>query len=377
MKQARFTRRARSVQRRFREARLFAMAMRSASHPVLAHVVPIRRCNLSCAYCSEFDNHSAPIPLEEIVARIDMLAELGTTMITISGGEPLLHPALDPIVRHIRSRNILATLITNGLLITPERIDDLNASGLDRLQISIDNLTPDAISQKSLKALDGKLRMLAERALFEVDVNSVIGASVGDPGDAWLIARRASQLGLSFTVGLAHNNQGQLLLLSEEHQAALRKIKMLQLSTFAAARWNPFQANLSLGVPNNWHCPAGGRYLYICEEGLVHWCSQQRGHPGVPLAKYTPKDLEREAQTPKSCAPFCTIGCVHRVAMLDELRENPRDAVDRWLAAEHPDRGPAPVPWPVRVLLWMFWEPKGGVRRRLMTGAVRHLLRLR
>jgi hypothetical protein len=376
MKRVQFTRRARSVQLGFREARLFAMAMRSAHHPVLAHIVPIRRCNLSCAYCNEFDNHSAPVPLEEMVARVDKLAALGTTMITISGGEPLLHPALDQIVGHIRSRSILATLITNGLLITPGRIDDLNAAGLDHLQISIDNLSPDGISKKSLKALDGKLRLLSERALFKVDLNSVIGASVGAPRDAWIIARRASQLGFSFTIGLVHNSQGQLLPLPEEHQATLRKIQMLQRSTFSAARWNPFQVNLALGLPNNWHCPAGGRYLYVCEEGLVHWCSQQRGHPGIPLSGYTEETLEREARMPKSCAPYCTIGCVHRVAMLDELRKNPRAAVDRWLAVERPDRNPVPIPWPVRGLFWMFWGPKGHVRR-LTTSAALRLLRLR
>ncbi len=375
MKKIRFERRIRSAQRRYCEARLFAMAMRSAQHPVLAHIVPIRRCNLSCAYCNEFDNQSAPVPLKEMVARIDRLASLGTTMITISGGEPLLHPALDQIIGHIRSRHILTTLITNGLLITPGLIDDLNTSGLDHIQISIDNLSPDVISKKSLKALDGKLRLLSERALFEVDVNSVIGASVGDPEDAYTIALRARQLGFSVTVGLVHNGQGQLLPLSEEHRAVLRKIQMLQRSTFSAARWNPFQANLALGLANNWHCPAGGRYLYVCEEGLVHWCSQQRGRPGIPLAEYTPEVLEHEGKTLKSCAAYCTIGCVHRIAMLDELRKNPRAAVNRWLAVEYTQGNSVPIPWPVRGLLWIFEGPMGSVRR-LMSGAALRLLGL-
>ncbi len=41
-----------------------------------------------------------------------------------------------------------------------------------------------------------------------------------------------------------------------------------------------FQSNLADGKPNDWNCRAGARYLYICENGLVHWCSQQRGIPG-------------------------------------------------------------------------------------------------
>jgi len=350
--------------------------MRSPRHPVLAHIVPTRRCNLSCAYCNEFDDYSPPVPLEEMIARIDRLVALGTSMITISGGEPLLHPAVEQIVAHIRSRGVIATLITNGLLITPARIGALNAAGLDRLQISIDNLSPDETSKKSLKALDRRLRMLAERALFEVDVNSVIGASEGNPEDAYVIARRARQLGFSSTVGLIHNQEGQLLQLPEEHRSALRKIQALQRSAFSAARWNPFQANLAQGLPNHWHCPAGGRYLYVCEDGRVHWCSQQRGRPGIPLSGYTSEDLEREGGAIKSCAAFCTIGCVHRVAMLDELRKNPRTALERWIAVERPDRDIVSPPWPVRVLFWMFLGPKTSLRRRLITTAALRVLRL-
>ena len=54
---------------------------------------------------------------------------------------------------------------------------------------------------------------------------------------------------------------------------------------------------------NNWKCRAGARYLYICEDGLVHYCSQQRGYPGKALAEYTVEDIRREYITEKSCAP--------------------------------------------------------------------------
>ena len=60
--------------RLYREIRLFAFALRSPHHPVFAHVVAIRRCNLACTYCSEFDDHSQPVPIAEMLARIDRLA---------------------------------------------------------------------------------------------------------------------------------------------------------------------------------------------------------------------------------------------------------------------------------------------------------------
>ena len=101
---------------------MFAKAMRSPRHPIQAHIVPIRRCNLSCTYCNEFDGRSAPVPTPEMLSRIRHLARLETSVITISGGEPLLHPDLDENIRAIRKQGIIATLIINGIPLTAQRI---------------------------------------------------------------------------------------------------------------------------------------------------------------------------------------------------------------------------------------------------------------
>ena len=116
-------------------------------------------------------------------------------MITISGGEPLLHPELDEIIRRIRNRGMIAGLITNGYLLVADRIQRLNRAGLEWLQISIDNVTPDDVSKKSLKVLDKKLELLAEHADFHVNINSVVGGGVCNPQDALTIGRRALDAG--------------------------------------------------------------------------------------------------------------------------------------------------------------------------------------
>jgi len=152
-------RRFRKLRRRWREARMFAKAMASNEHPILAQIVPIRRCNLSCTYCNEFDKTSQPVPVAVMLERIDRLAQLGTTIITFSGGEPTLHPELDLLIRRVRSHDAICTLITNGYFLTPDRIRTLNRAGLDYLQISIDNVNPDTVSKKSLKVLDRKTSM--------------------------------------------------------------------------------------------------------------------------------------------------------------------------------------------------------------------------
>ena len=69
-------------------------------HPILAQIVPMRRCNLACAYCNEYDTTSQPVPLASMLAWLDKLADLGTSMITASGGEPLMHPDLDVMIAY-------------------------------------------------------------------------------------------------------------------------------------------------------------------------------------------------------------------------------------------------------------------------------------
>ncbi len=315
-------RKALAVHRRIRELRMIAKGLLSTRHPILAHLIPIRRCNLACGYCNEFDNYSKPVPLEEMYRRIDRLASFGISVITISGGEPLLHPELDDVIRHVRSHGIIAGLITNGYLLTAERIERLNRAGLEHLQISIDNLTPDDVSKKSLKVLDKKLELLAEHAEFGVNINSVIGSGIRIPEDAEAVARRAVELGFTSTLGIIHDGAGQLRPISQHERDVFQRIKSLGKRCYA--RFDKFQHNIIHGKPNDWKCRSGSRYLYICEDGLVHYCSQQRGFPATPLSEYTQDDLRREFYTRKPCAPRCTVSCVQQVAMIDNWRREPQ-----------------------------------------------------
>lgn len=337
---------------------MLVRSLRSRYRPVAAHLIPIRRCNLSCTYCNEYDDRSAPLPTAVVLHRIDRLADLGTGVVTLSGGEPLLHPDLDAIIRHIRRRGAIATLITNGYLLTRNRIERLNRAGLDHLQISIDNLMPDEISKKSLKVLDQKLSWLAQEAEFDVTVNSVVGGGITHPEDALTIATRARVLGFSTTVGIIHDGSGRLLGLDETHRLVLERVVALGKSVFDFANYNRFQKNLANGQPNQWQCRAGARYLYVCEDGLVHWCSQQRGHPGIPLEHYGVADLQREYHSVKRCAPFCTVGCVHRVAQVDELREAPERTLAQWFGSSAQGQTQR-LPLPVRLLKWVFLTNPG------------------
>jgi len=307
------------MHRRSREMMMLVKGVTSRDHPVLAHIIPIRRCNLACAYCNEYDDYSKPVPLEVMRRRLDHLAELGTTIITLSGGEPMLHPEVDDIIAHIRKHGIMAGMITNGYLLTGDRVRRLNQAGLEHMQISIDNVRPDDVSKKSLKVLDKKLRLLSDHAEFHVNINSVVGGGVHNPKDALEVGRRAVELGFTSTIGIIHDGGGQLQPLKPEEREIYLRMKRMAKRSYA--QLNFFQDNIAHGRPNNWKCRAGARYLYVCEDGLVHYCSQQRGYPAKPLEQYTVADIRREYLTVKGCAPLCTVACAHYTSYMDFWRD--------------------------------------------------------
>src|ERR1700722_6767172 len=252
-----------AAQRKAREYAMVAHALADTAHPVVGQIVPVQLCNCSCGYCNEYDKVSEPVPLAEMLRRIDHLGRLGTAMIGISGGEPLTHPQLDDIIVRMRKTGAIAGMITNGYLLNVERIERLNRAGLDHMQISIDNLEPDDVSKKSLKGLDKKLQMLAEHAEFHVNINSVVGGGFKDPNDALVIGKRALELGFESTIGIIHDGDGQLKPLKPEDAKVYFEMTDRKKTNYA--QFDKFQAAIAEGRPNDWRCRAGSRYLYICE----------------------------------------------------------------------------------------------------------------
>ena len=79
----------------------------------------------------------------------------------------------------------------------------------------------------------------------------------------------------------------------------------------------------------------------MCEDGLVHYCSQQRGYPAKALAEYNVQDIRREYVTAKGCAPFCTVSCVHQISYVDFWRD------PQTIVSPVPSEGPEPLVNPV------------------------------
>src|SRR5260221_10341153 len=109
------TTRAMTLRRRFKAAERnvhglwqILKAVVSTDHPLLAHLIPIRRCNLACTYCNEFDDFSKPVPAEQMLRRGGQLGGLRTSVVTNNrGGPPLPPPPGYNIFHHPESPHLL------------------------------------------------------------------------------------------------------------------------------------------------------------------------------------------------------------------------------------------------------------------------------
>jgi MoaA/NifB/PqqE/SkfB family radical SAM enzyme len=186
-----------------------ALMLASPRRPLLVQLVVTRRCNLSCGYCSEYDAVSPPVDTELLERRIDHVASLGTLVLTLTGGEPLLHPKLDQLIARVSSHGIVCTMISNGYPLTKEWIRRLNAAKLSLLQMSVDNMEPNEFSQKSWSQIRKKLELLREHATFGVNINAVLGSS--NLEQTRQVVASVRELGFYMTVGLMHDDRGQIL----------------------------------------------------------------------------------------------------------------------------------------------------------------------
>lgn len=282
--------------------------------PVEAQLIVTRRCNLSCGYCTEYDNFSPPIPLEILQQRIDALHRLRVINIALLGGEPLLHPHIGDIVRHAR-RKAQVSITTNGFLLSRKKIEALNEAGLDNLQVSIDTLypDPDLYIQKSMKTLAQKLERLRQLAAFDVHLNIVLCEASRE--EFREMVREVARMGFVVTVNLVHNERGMVEISGEEYlelwEYHFRHSRVGSLMEYEYGR------QLLRGKFPRWKCRAGSRFLYVDEFGKVQFCSAQRGRLDRPVLEYSRKDLKQHSHTYKGCEAGCSLFCVYRNSMVD------------------------------------------------------------
>jgi MoaA/NifB/PqqE/SkfB family radical SAM enzyme len=282
--------------------------------PLDAQLIVTRRCNLSCGYCSEYDNISEPVPTEDLKQRIDALHRLHSANITMLGGEPLMHPDIAELVAYA-GRKCNTSVVTNGFLLRNSIIESLNEAGLNNLTVSIDTLhaDPTRYIQKSLRSLKTRLERLKRLARFDVHVTAVLCESSRD--DFKQLVQEIDGFGFRMSINLIHNSKGYVTVTGQPYldlyEGFYRDGKPFTYLDYEYGK------KLLQGERPDWKCRAGARYLYVDEFGKVQLCASQLGRLAKPILEYTATDLRQQSKTYKDCEEGCSVGCAFRCSLVD------------------------------------------------------------
>ena len=280
------------------------------SRPMYAQVVVTDDCNLTCTYCDEYTPGAPIIPLEALKKRIDKLDALGVQVYDFLGGEPMLHPHISALIRHTKSKrggSNLATIITNGFLVTRKHIEELNAAGLDFMQVSVDSLEPTDMSVKSLKSILPRLKILAKEARFTVEIQTVLNDATYEAYDRLRETLKDFPFPLGFSI--MHDQGGKIAIRGDKFLSLLIKYGVFEGGNVYG---DHLKEMLRGDYSRPWKCLAGFKYLYVNARGRVQWCSQQRAYL-YPLELLDLKQL-RANNRHKACEAGCALGCVRMVS---------------------------------------------------------------
>lgn len=281
--------------------------------PIWAQLNITWRCNLDCAYCTEYDNQKDHVPLADLLARIDKCHELGVLHTDLIGGEPLLHPDIERLFEEIRARGMTSGMTTNGFLLTEEKLDRLLAAGLGRLQISVDGVRPTRETPKSLKTLQKKIEMCAGRPIW-FRVNTVLCDETLDQVEE--VARFCFERDVGVNFSVVHERGRLRRRLNNSRY--LEKIRWLRAEKQAGRPvatpyflLDYYERTLT-GAPPEWTCLGGQKCFYVAADGQFHFCAHVP--PAANFTDVTPEDLSRWGAA-KGCERNCGVDCVTHTSL--------------------------------------------------------------
>jgi MoaA/NifB/PqqE/SkfB family radical SAM enzyme len=277
------------------------------------------RCNLDCAYCTEYDNSRAHPSIDDLKKWVRKIRELGTMRIALVGGEPLTHPHIVELVRYCRELGFATSLTTNGFLLTPKLIGELEEAGLQVIQISVDRMTPSPITKKSFKTVLPKLDYLRDSKI-SVHITGVICADTLPESHA--VLETGLSRGIATEVRLVHADPLQRFRVDRGEREELvnfldsmieRKRRGEKIHTSEAIL--NYQRSLLREEHVEWTCAAGYKLFFVSAQGKFWICSMV--HTNKHIMDVTLDDLYANYKK-KSCQKGCGVYCAVSASLMVE-----------------------------------------------------------
>jgi MoaA/NifB/PqqE/SkfB family radical SAM enzyme len=277
------------------------------------------RCNLDCAYCTEYDNSRPHPSLDDLKKWVRKIRELGTMRIALVGGEPLTHPDIVELVRYCRELGFATSLTTNGFLLTPNFVAQLEDAGLQVMQISVDRMTPSPITKKSFKTVLPKLDYFRDSKI-SLHITGVICADTLPEAQA--VLETGLSRGIPTEVRLVHADPLHRFRVDRGPREELerfidsmieRKRRGEKIHTSEAIL--NYQRSLLRGEHVEWTCVAGYKLFFVSAQGKFWICSMV--HTDKHIMDVTLDDLYANYRK-KSCQEGCGVYCAVGASLLVE-----------------------------------------------------------
>jgi radical SAM protein with 4Fe4S-binding SPASM domain len=238
-------------------------------------------CNLSCTYCRA---SASPQPskdelsTEEALSFIDQISGLNP-MLIMSGGEPLLRKDIFLLMRHATEKGLRVSLATNGTTLTPELVDEIKASGVRRVSVSLDGASPEVHDSSRgegtfYRALKG-IELLRSKVEFQINM-TITRRNLGEVTQMMDLAENlgAKALHLFFLVPTGRGREEDLISAADQ-EALLR-----QISEESAKRGDlevqvtcaPQYARIAGHSRRSGGCLAGTNFAFVSKRGEVYPC---------------------------------------------------------------------------------------------------------
>ena len=129
-------------------------------------------CNAKCKHCSSWNYNHDNLSTEKIIKILEELASCGVMQIGFSGGEPLLHPDFDEIIKRAIELDFIIGVGTNGRTINEEIVTKIKKLKIHKIQVSLDG--NNSHTHNDFRGVDG----LFEEAISGIELMISKGISV-------------------------------------------------------------------------------------------------------------------------------------------------------------------------------------------------------
>ena len=238
-----------------------------------------KRCNLRCKQCfSDSGEIRAPeLTTEEMYKLFDDMSKNGTFYICLGGGEPLTRPDLMDILEYGKQKQLAISIVSNGLLLTKELIEQLNTKDLDYFWVSFEGLKENHENLRGVGTFErtlNALKLLQDnykgRTALRMSLNKF---NLGEVKDLIKIAEEYDIDLIRFTpilsFGRAKNED--LCITQDQYIEFLKEVKTYTSKVKIVYPNMPNEDKIWIGT-NGFGCHCGKEAIWVDEVGTVNPC---------------------------------------------------------------------------------------------------------